>query len=226
MGSRGLVPLFLVTFLGFAGLAHAKDANCAGVLRGVYPLGGETRVEAVEAIAAGRAQELESYSGGLSVQEQLKGRRIYGLVAVRDEVVVGYLLYEKRDLFFEITNMAVRPGGDRAGIGAELIAALVKKAGETSGIEELRTIVRSESRDVQAFFSAVEFRVTEHLPRRFDRQSTSGTLMKRHLARDTEVPERQLAVAPKVQRVQVAVQTIPITREALLALDPTLQNAD
>lgn len=226
MVTRGLVPVIMGAAVFFSGTAFGRDRNCVGVLRGVYPLGGEVRVEGVEAIAQARSAALESYSRGLTVQQQLKNPRAFGWVAVREETVVGYLVYERRGLHFEITNMAVLPGFERVGVGSELMEALVKKAGDTPGIEDVRVIVRSESQDVQDFFSAEGFQVAEKLSRHFDAQSTSGTLMKRSLAREAQPPERQLAVKPQAQRVPVAVQTIAISREALLKLDPTLQNAD
>lgn len=58
----------------------------------------------------------------------LRNRSVFGMVAERQERIVGFIVYRWDAEYANIWNIAVESRSRRHGVGAELMAALVRKA--------------------------------------------------------------------------------------------------
>ncbi len=227
MGNWVCSGLFVALFLIPLKESFAVDPGCEEMLREVVVLGGEVRVEGVEAISKARSQELLEYTRGTSVQSLLKAEGAFGYAAVRDEQIVGFSVFQRRGTFALISAIAVAQDWEHRDIGRDLVDRMVEKAAALPGVEDIRVVLDQGDGDSIGFFEALGFERAEVLPRQFKAQTASGVLMKRVVREETAAPPMQRAEPLKQrQRVSVAVQTIAISREALLRLDPTLENAD
>jgi ribosomal protein S18 acetylase RimI-like enzyme len=217
--------------LGFTFSVFAADPGCSGRIREVLPLGGAERVATVEAINEARSALLTRYTGDLSVQELLSLEGRFGFVAIRDERVVGFVVYEKRAHYIQIVSVGVAETAQRQGVGRDLIENVIDSARQMREIEDVRVLLRMEDQTAQAFFTASEFAQAELIAGRFDAQTQSGRLMKRSLggnvgqAQMLREPQLQLAPQAQTRRARVAVAVLPASLEFLHRIDPTLQNA-
>jgi [ribosomal protein S18]-alanine N-acetyltransferase len=89
----------------------------------------------------------------------LRQQNCVGMVAERDETVLGYMLYtlKKRSLYLE--NFAVDPDHHRNGIGTALIDKLKLKLSFNNRVS-INTLVRETNLNAQLFFRAMRFRAT------------------------------------------------------------------
>ena len=225
----GRFSSFLIGVL-FTFSGYAADPGCSGRMREVVPLGGEERVAAVEAINEARSAELTRYTGDLSVQELLQGQGRFGFVAIRNEQVAGFIVYETRGRYVQVISVAVAESLRGQGVGHELLKSTIAAARQIPGIDDVRVMLRLDDESANALFTKSEFIESEIISGRFDAQTHSGRLMKLSLAgkdRNGQVlHEPQLQLAPKPQpRRRVAVDVLPVTREFLHQIDPTLENA-
>jgi ribosomal protein S18 acetylase RimI-like enzyme len=211
---------------------QAADPGCEGILSEVLALGGETPVLEVEAINDALSTRLTLYRGDLHVRELLNGEGRFGFVAIRDEKVVGFAVYERRAHYVQVVSVGVATELQGTGVGRQLLESVIRTARQMGGMDDVRVMLRTEDAISQGFFSALEFEQTERVPGRFDAQSRSGRLMKLVLSghdRDGkklhEPPQLQLAPQPQTRSVQLAVEVLPATREFLHQIDPTLENA-
>lgn len=220
MGLRVHVFLPVIAVL-FGFQAKATDPGCAGKLHGVYELGRYVEVPAVEKIAQSRAKELFLYTNNDSVHSQLNVESRDGYVAVRDESVAGFVVYEHHPTHLLITAIAVSEGFERQGVGRDLVERVVETA---QGLGEVRVIVALDS-PVADFFHRLGFEDADILRQHFNRQTTSGVLLKLKTHSDQQ---RQMQPVERVEpkRVAVAVALKPATLEFLRQIDPTLANAD
>lgn len=220
---RGFV-LFITIFLSqtvFFHTAFALDSlRCAGVLSGVHPLGGDTPVVQVEKILEMRG--LARYANGRSVQQLLKQSNRFGLIAVRDEEVVGFLVAEKKGNYLAVETIAVAPTRERSGVGRELIERLAEDGLKMVGIDEIRALVAYDDQGARSFFEAMGLTQTEVIPGRFDGQTVSGVLMKKRIKTEGPAPQLQLQVAVAKPKLALKLETLAVSREELFRLDPVL----
>lgn len=226
MGIRYLALLFLAT-LSLARHTYGADPGCEGIVREVFPLGHEVRVERVEEINRERAEELLLYTAGADVQSQLKNQHMRGLVGVRDEAIAGSLVYERRNNYLQIRSLSVAKSAERTGVGRDIVEALLAAAHEIPGIEDVRVIVNADDDELLAFFRAVGFDPSEKLPHYFDHGTITGTLLKHRIRGEEQADQPQLQAAPQPQlrKPKLQLATIAISRSELLKRDPTLANA-
>lgn len=97
----------------------------------------------------------------------LRRRNCIGMVAERDDKVLGYMVYELHGFRVQLLALAVHPDHRRAGVGRELATKLKLKlsAGRRT---RARVVVPETSLGAQLFFRAVGFRalgvIREHFP--------------------------------------------------------------
>ncbi len=89
----------------------------------------------------------------------LRQRNCIGMVAERDDRVVGFMIYELHRTRLHILNFAVNPGARRNGIGGEMVAKLVYKL-STHRRQKITLAVRERNLQAQTFFRGQEFKAT------------------------------------------------------------------
>ncbi|WP_397570630.1 ribosomal protein S18-alanine N-acetyltransferase [Schlesneria sp. T3-172] len=92
------------------------------------------------------------------VHNCLRHRECIGMVAERDDTIVGYMFYElnlkKRSL--HVLNFAVMPSMQRRGIGSQMVRKLVSKLSPYRR-KSIVLEVRESNLDAQLFFAASGF---------------------------------------------------------------------
>lgn len=221
-----LGSLALLFFLGYSEAAWAIDDGCAGIVAGVFPLGGEEAVVPVETIRETRLHDLHFHHPTETVQFQLRQHGRFGFVAVRDEKIVGYIVAERRDAYVEIVSMAVAVGMERHGVGRELMEQLFKEARHKPGVWAVQIVVAITETDFRQFLSREQFTEVEPRFRAFEEGKLPGVLCRRVVnpaEREDSLeallaPQRQTQREPKA----VGVQVIEASREFLFEVDPVL----
>jgi len=97
----------------------------------------------------------------------LRQRNCIGLVAERDDRVLGYMIYDFNRRVFTIVNLAVRSECRRQGVGLQLVA---KVAGKLTWKRRgrLMAYVREQNLNAQLFFRGCGFRCVSTLPDYFE----------------------------------------------------------
>ena len=106
----------------------------------------------------------------------MRRRNCIAYVAVRADIVVGYVVYELRTASLEILNLAVRPDCRRQGVGAKLVDKVVSKiySGRRTRVE---VAVREGNLPAQLFFKGHGFRATSVSRGHFDDTGEDAYLM-------------------------------------------------
>jgi ribosomal-protein-alanine N-acetyltransferase len=89
-------------------------------------------------------------------------RNCIGMVAERNEEVVGYMVYELHKTRIELLNFAVRPRSQRLGIGSAMIEKLKSKLAYERR-NKISLEVRERNLDGQLFFRNAGFKCTSIL---------------------------------------------------------------
>lgn len=93
----------------------------------------------------------------------LRRRNCIGMVAVHDDRVVGYMVYELEKRSLRLINLAVGPWARRVGVGTQMIEKLVNKLSQ-----QRRTSISLEVRETnlqaQLFFRRMGFVAVGVLP--------------------------------------------------------------
>lgn len=103
-------------------------------------------------------------------------RNCIGLVAERNEKVVGFMMYELHKAKLHATNFAVAPTCRRQGIGRQLASKLISKV-FSHHRPRLTLVVRENNMRAQFFFRAMTFCVVESLPGYYEDSGEDGLLM-------------------------------------------------
>jgi len=110
----------------------------------------------------------------------LRERNCIGMVAERDNRVVGFLLYDLRKTSYYIWNLAVAPPMQRRGVGRRMVEKMIHK------LSTRRTVVGTEIRETnlaaQLFFKQCGFRATNILYQHYDDTSEDGYQMEYRVA--------------------------------------------
>lgn len=92
----------------------------------------------------------------------LRQRNCIGMVAERDERIVGFMIYELHKTRLHILNFAVNPEFRRRGIGAQMVDKLVGKLSHQRRTRILLE-VRETNLEAQLFFRSSGFRAVSVL---------------------------------------------------------------
>lgn len=92
----------------------------------------------------------------------LRQRNCIGMVAERNEQIVGYMVYELRTTSIHLLNFAVRPRSQRIGVGTEMVDKLKGKL-DFQRRYKIVAEVRETNLDAQLFFRSQGFRCTSIL---------------------------------------------------------------
>jgi ribosomal-protein-alanine N-acetyltransferase len=99
-----------------------------------------------------------------------------GMVAVLDEQVVGYMIYELNRSEIAVLNLAVHPRFRRRGVGGQMVAKLVSKL-SPQGRTKIRLEVRESNLDAQLFFRQHGFKAVHVLRDHFEDTGEDAYLM-------------------------------------------------
>lgn len=131
------------------------------------------------------------------------------LVAVKDDKVVGYMVYGVHEERFHILNIAVHPDFRRQGIGSALMDRLINEKYEPHLRERITLAVRTKNLAAQKFFRKHKFDVTEVLRNYYEDSGEDAKQMER--ARNLSIessPAREDAspklFSPEAQLIQQA----------------------
>ena len=111
------------------------------------------------------AIEKDLYDYPWSQQEfliALRQRNCIGMVAERNEEVVGYMVYELHKTRIELLNFAVRPRSQRLGVGSALIEKLKSKLAHERR-NKISLELRERNLDGQLFLRQAGFKCTSIL---------------------------------------------------------------
>lgn len=97
----------------------------------------------------------------------LRQSNCIGMVAMHDDQIVGYMIYELYRNEIVILNFAVHAAFRRQGVGTQMIAKLMSKLAP-GGRTRLRLEVREANLEAQLFFRAHGFKATHVLRGHFD----------------------------------------------------------
>lgn len=98
--------------------------------------------------------------------ECLKSRSVVGLVCEREDVVIGFMVYEICGGFSQILNMAVHSAFQHEGVGSLFLAKLYQKLSDKRS--EIVVDVRESNVDCQMFLKANDFKCREILKEHYD----------------------------------------------------------
>lgn len=94
--------------------------------------------------------------------ETLRRRNCIGMVAERDDEIVGYMVYEMNRSRIRLLNFAVAPCWRRCGVGSQMVAKLVGKL-SAQRRNRITLEVRETNLPAQFFFRAQGFRAVSLL---------------------------------------------------------------
>lgn len=94
--------------------------------------------------------------------ETLRQRNCIGMVAERDDEIVGYMVYEMNRSRIRLLNFAVAPSWRRCGVGSQMVAKLVGKL-SAQRRNRITLEVRETNLPAQLFFRAQGFRAVSLL---------------------------------------------------------------
>jgi [ribosomal protein S18]-alanine N-acetyltransferase len=86
----------------------------------------------------------------------LRNRNCIGMVAERDEQIVGYMVYELHRSLLRILNFAVHPQHHRSGIGTAMVAKLIGKL-SSDRRTRIELEVGERNLSAQLFFRQMRF---------------------------------------------------------------------
>lgn len=114
----------------------------------------------------------------------LRQRNCIGMVAERDERVVGFMIYELHRNRLHILNFAVHPDFRRCGVGNQMATKLI---GKLSPQRRSRILleVRETNLEAQLFFRDLNFRAISVLRDFYDDTTEDAYLMEFHYDADT-----------------------------------------
>ena len=115
----------------------------------------------------------------------LKQRNIIGMVAERQEQVVGFMIYELLKSRLHIVNFAVATWVRRQGVGSQLIEKLVSQISQ-HGRQEFYLEVRETNLAAQLFFRSQGLLSNGVLRRHYEDSDEDAYVMRYHLDRDRE----------------------------------------
>ncbi|MDW8266467.1 MAG: ribosomal protein S18-alanine N-acetyltransferase [Gemmataceae bacterium] len=115
----------------------------------------------------------------------LRQRNCIGMVAERDERVVGFMIYELHKTRLHVLNFAVAPDSRRMGVGRQMVLKLIGKL-SSHRRNRITLAVRETNLPAQLFFRALGFRAARVLRGYYEDSGEDAYLMTYRLA---DVPD-------------------------------------
>lgn len=116
----------------------------------------------LDAVAAIELKSSEFYMSREDLIKLLRRRSVVAMVAVDNELIVGFMIYELMNRRIQLLNIAVHNKHIRQGIGKQLIDRLKSKL-SAKRRTKISTEVRESNLNTQLFLKQQEFRGTEVL---------------------------------------------------------------
>lgn len=118
----------------------------------------------------------------------LRQRNCIGMVAERDQEIVGFMIYELHKSRLNILNFAVAPQNRRQSVGSQMVMRLVDKLSQQRR-KEILLEVRERNLDAQMFFKEQSFRAVRVLRSHYDDTCEDAYIMQFRLDRAAEAIE-------------------------------------
>lgn len=109
--------------------------------------------------------------------EALRQRNVIGMVAERDDRIVGFMIYELHKTHIYLLRLAVNPLFRRADVGEQMIAKLAGKL-SAHGRTEVRLCVREGNLAAQLFLREQGFLAYDVIRDRFEDTGEAGYMMR------------------------------------------------
>ena len=106
----------------------------------------------------------------------MRQRNCIGMVAERDDQIVGFMIYALRKNRLHILNFAVHPDEQRSGVGKAMVCKLLGKLSHERR-NRIMLEVRETNLDAQLFFSSLGFRAISVLRDFYDDTVEDAYLM-------------------------------------------------
>lgn len=106
----------------------------------------------------------------------LRQRNCIGMVAERDDEVVGFMIYELHKNRLHLLNFAVHPGARRSMVGKSMLDKLVSKLSDDRR-NRIMLEVRETNLDAQLFFKNLGFRAVSVLRDYYEDTTEDAYLM-------------------------------------------------
>ena len=116
----------------------------------------------------------------------LRQRNRIGMVAEQGERVVGFMIYELHKTKLHILNFAVHPNCRRLGVGAQMVAKLIRKLSSHRRIN-IALEVRETNLMAQLFFRSQGFRAVRVLRAYYEDSGEDAFLMQYKLYINAEI---------------------------------------
>lgn len=116
----------------------------------------------------------------------LRQRNCIGMVAERDQRVVGFMIYELHKSKLHILNFAVAEDDRRAGIGQQMVAKLIDKLSQQRR-KEIVLEVRETNMSAQLFFKSQGFRAVCVLRTHYDDTAEDAYIMRYRLVEEEAI---------------------------------------
>lgn len=97
----------------------------------------------------------------------MRQKNVIGMVAERDNQVVGYMVYELHRHRIDVSNLAVHPDLRYQSIGEQMVAKLISKLSPDRR-HTIRCEIRERNLGAQLFFQKCGFRATNVLRNYYD----------------------------------------------------------
>lgn len=107
----------------------------------------------------------------------LRQRNCIGMVAERDDRIVGFMIYELQKSKLHILNFAVHPEFRRQNVGTQMVEKLVNKLSQQRR-REILLEVRETNLGAQMFFRGQEFKAVHVLRNHYDDTSEDAYVMR------------------------------------------------
>ena len=127
----------------------------------------------------------------------LRQRNCIGMVAERNEAIIGFMVYELHRNRLHILNFAVAPAQRRRMIGAQMVEKLITKL-SSHRRGRITLAVRERNLAAQLFFRQQEFKATKVLRNYYADSGEDAFLMEFRL--DTE-PEPEPPMEEPINRI-------------------------
>ena len=119
----------------------------------------------------------------------LRKRECIGMVALREDRVVGFMVYELYPVRLSLLNLAVMPSMQGRGIGRQMIERLKDKLSNMRR-RQIATVIRETNLDAQLFFKSQGFRYVGTLRGEYDDTEEDGYEFLYRLSDDSECEGR------------------------------------
>lgn len=119
----------------------------------------------------------------------LRQRSCVGMVAERDDKIVGHMIYELQKNQIHVLNFAILPSMQRRGIGSQMVQKLISKLTQQRR-KSIVLEVRETNLDAQLFFSKMGFLATDVVPGSHEETAEDNYVFKWQLPNTSGIIDR------------------------------------